>query len=66
MCDEDVAQTIERDSRIDHLPRNAIATIDQIGNIVNQDERREDASANCAERWPAFRAQENYSRCALG
>jgi len=66
MRDEHVPQAIECDAGIDHLPRDTITTIDQIRNIVNQEERREDAAANRAERWSAFRAQQNNSRCVLG
>jgi hypothetical protein len=40
VCDENVPQPVKRDSRVDQLTRNAIAAIDDVRNIVDEQQRR--------------------------
>src|SRR5262245_24033852 len=60
MGDEDVAHAVERHARLDQLSRDAIAAINNIGNLVDEQERGGIAAAGSGgERRSALGAQQN-------
>lgn len=65
MCDEDVAQAVQRHVGAQQLPRRAVAAVDKIRNVVDQDQRRGIAAACFADSWSTFRAEQNQARLCL-
>src|SRR5438128_4868818 len=66
MRNQDVAHAIQRDSGRDQLSRHAIAAIDHVRNIVDENERRRStASGPGAKRRSAFCAEQDDSSSIL-
>ncbi len=61
MSDEYVPKPVERDARSYQLPRRSVATVNNIRNVVDQDQRRGIAST-FGNAWSTLRAQQDNSR----
>ena len=62
MRDKYVAQPVECNTGSYQLFRHAVAAVDQVRNVVDQEQRRGVAAACFADSWSTFRAEQNDAR----
>src|SRR5689334_13786014 len=65
MRDEDVAETVQRDAGGYQLSGCAVAAVDKVRHVFNQNQCRRITAVGFADSWPTFRAEQNDARACL-